>query len=158
MEIPEDRREAERLSHGCPECSGGGLTSRYIERVNREGETSNVSVGCVCHRCVMGRWVVRAHDRAGKGPLPFIDLGSDAYGWLQDEIYKFPPTWADLADNPAWSNNATGPSGSIWRAKRAGLRAIGSVPRSGEGSTDGTTTGEPGEGGTGGGRAGGDAA
>lgn len=125
METPDDRKEAERQSYGCPECGGGGITSRYMEQTRRDGEVFVASVGCICHRCVAGRWVARASE--GKESR-LLDLADQRYAVLRLEIYKFPPPWNDMQDDPDWSDPR--PAGSTyWRAIRGGLREVGKEAR-----------------------------
>jgi hypothetical protein len=77
-----DKDAAEAASKGCEECSGCGMTSRFVWS-KRFG--MYVSAGCICHQCASGRWIARQWQ-GQNGARPF-DLADHPALW--DEALKF---------------------------------------------------------------------
>lgn len=105
---------ARKLSWGCPECGGPGLTGRYVWEPTRRDW---YSVGFAC-RCPAGQWFAKHYDHATdatvRGRLPNLqahpelwDRGADWHRWPADPAPTNRPRflgakfWSQLADLPA---------------------------------------------------------
>jgi hypothetical protein len=117
---PATREGAERLSRGCPDCGGMGLTTRYrhagVGQPRPDGRPLDPTITLYC-TCSMGRWIERTHREkdpevrrriADLAEHRSLRLGPVSWCREPDNAHRYPPG--------AWDYDRARPSGRVLAA------------------------------------------